>query len=256
MCIVYHFAWPRNLKGNFSYFKPLSGQNMLPILPTKIIGFYVYCDCHSHRCGWPPTAVNKEAAKKLTNMNDRWLSVDFTAESVGISNVGAYSTLTENLLKKKFCAWWVPRMLSHVQKVDALKHPPFFSVYLEYGSTITGTYCADLIGNVERHWKRRDEENCFVVCCFIRTMLIHYHKHRMRHPKCSITHRIYQYSTQWRMFFPEMKELMKGRKFVDDDQDQKFLCSGIRALKNTGPSASVGEDYVEKWQNDMSIFYC
>ena len=39
---------------------------------------------------------------------------------------------------------------------------------------------------------------------------------------------------------------MKGRKFVDDDQDQKFLCSGIQALKNTGPSASVGEDYVEK----------
>ena len=45
--------------------------------------------------------------------------------------------------------------------------------------------------NVERHWKRRDEESCDAVCCFIRTMhqvlLIHHHKHWL-----PSTHRIHQ----------------------------------------------------------------
>ena len=50
-------------------------------------------------------------------MNDRQLSVDFIAESVGISIGSAHSILRENLMKK-VSARWVPCMLSDVQKAD------------------------------------------------------------------------------------------------------------------------------------------
>ena len=41
----------------------------------------------SHRCGRPSTAVNEETAEKVNKlvMNDRRLTVDFIAESIGIS---------------------------------------------------------------------------------------------------------------------------------------------------------------------------
>ena len=51
-------------------------------------------------------------------MNDQRLSVNFIAESVGISIGSAHSILRENLMMKKVSAQWVPRMLSDVQKVD------------------------------------------------------------------------------------------------------------------------------------------
>jgi len=51
-------------------------------------------------------------------MNDRRLSIDFIAESVGISIGSAHSILRQNLMMKKVSARWVPRMLSDVQKAD------------------------------------------------------------------------------------------------------------------------------------------
>ena len=49
----------------------------------------------SQRCGRPSTAVNEETAEKVNKlvMNDRRLSVDFIAESVGISIGSAHSIL-------------------------------------------------------------------------------------------------------------------------------------------------------------------
>ena len=66
------------------------------------------------------SAVNEETAEKVNKlvMNDRWLSVDFIAEFVGISIGSAHSILRENLMMKKVSAWRVPRMLSDVQKPD------------------------------------------------------------------------------------------------------------------------------------------
>ena len=74
----------------------------------------------SQCCGQPSTAVNEETAEKVKNSvtNDRRLSVDFIAESVGISIGSAHSILRENLMMKKVSARWVPRMLSDVQKAD------------------------------------------------------------------------------------------------------------------------------------------
>ena len=65
-------------------------------------------------------SVNEETAEKVNKlvMNDRRLSVDFIAESVGISFGSAHSILRENLMMKKVSARWVPRMLWDVQKAD------------------------------------------------------------------------------------------------------------------------------------------
>ena len=70
----------------------------------------------SQHYGRPSTAVNEETAEKVNKlvMNDRRLSVDFIAESVGISIGSAHSILRENMMMKKASARWVPRMLSDV----------------------------------------------------------------------------------------------------------------------------------------------
>jgi len=74
----------------------------------------------SHRCGRPLTAVNEETAEKVNKLvtNDRRLTADFIAESIGITAGSVHSILTEKLLMKKVSARWVPRMLTEVQKAD------------------------------------------------------------------------------------------------------------------------------------------
>ena len=72
---------------------------------------------------WTTINSNEETAETVNKlvMNDWRLSVDFIAESVGISIGSAHSILRENLMMKKVSAWWVPRMLSDVQKADRAK---------------------------------------------------------------------------------------------------------------------------------------
>ena len=74
-------------------------------------------------------------------MNDRRLSVDFIAESVGISIGSAHSILRENMMMKKVSARWVPRMLSDVQKADrAETSPSLLSLFNENPDNFISRY--------------------------------------------------------------------------------------------------------------------
>ena len=67
-----------------------------------------------------------EKVKLFVSGNDRWLSVDFIAESIGISTGSTYLILTENLLTNKLLHDGC-RMF---RRWIALKHLPVFRVCL------------------------------------------------------------------------------------------------------------------------------
>jgi len=77
------------------------------------------CD-ELHRFGWPATSVDEETVERINKLvtNDQRRTVCFIALFVGISIGSIHSILTKNLLLKKVSAWWVPRMISDVQKAN------------------------------------------------------------------------------------------------------------------------------------------
>ena len=76
-----------------------------------------------HWCGWLATSVNEETVLKVNKIvwSDWRLSVGFITKSVGMSTGSPHSILMVNLLTKKLRTWWVPWMLSDVQKANWVK---------------------------------------------------------------------------------------------------------------------------------------
>ena len=122
--------------------------------------------------------------------------------------------------------------------------------YLEHGSTIIGTYYSDLIGKCRSALKEKRQGK------LRRRMLFHQDNapaHTSSQARSAIRNAAFKvlhhppYSTDLApsdfYLFPKLKEFMKGRKLIDDedvihtasgwleDQDQEFFYSGIRALK-------------------------
>lgn len=71
------------------------------------------------RSGRPSTSRTPEIIEKVNQLvaEERRLTTRQIAESVGISNGAVHSILTEDLMKRKLCAKWVPHLLTEEQKV-------------------------------------------------------------------------------------------------------------------------------------------
>jgi len=200
---------------------------------------------------------------------------------------------TTLILKVKHRVWLGNMSLLHLPDSFTCSHqpakswPPYSGILKEF-YWLTIWNIAELLQeptmliwleNVERHWKRRDEESCDAVCCFIRTMhlLTRHHKHwlpsEMQALNTSATHCIRQI---WPLvtsicfhLFPKLKGFVKELKFADDDdvictasdwledQNQEFFYNVIQDLQNCWTKCiSVEGNDVEKWQNITLIFCC
>jgi hypothetical protein len=71
--------------------------------------------CHNRG---PRTSLTDDNIRAICDLieGDQHLTVDEIASEMHISNGSAHSIITEHLGFSKFCARWVPRLLTHNQK--------------------------------------------------------------------------------------------------------------------------------------------
>ena len=75
--------------------------------------------CHDeHRSGRPNEVTTTEMMNKIHKMvlDDRWLKVSELTDMLRISKNAVHRTLIENLVMRKLCVRWTPRLLTMEQK--------------------------------------------------------------------------------------------------------------------------------------------